>query len=61
MKKLLIVILAVLLTVGIGVGVYCLLTQERSAHEHQLGEWVLTKEATCLEDGVRERKCACVL
>ena len=29
------------------------------AHEHVFGEWVVTKEATCTETGLKERTCAC--
>ena len=28
-------------------------------HEHTFGEWTTTKEATCTEDGSKERVCAC--
>ena len=28
-------------------------------HTHSFGEWVVTKEATCLADGAQERTCAC--
>ena len=28
-------------------------------HTHSFGEWVITKEATCLADGAQERACAC--
>lgn len=28
-------------------------------HEHVFGEWVTVKEATCTEEGVRERTCEC--
>ena len=29
------------------------------AHEHAFGEWTTTREATCTEDGSRERVCEC--
>ena len=28
-------------------------------HEHAFGEWTVTKEATCTEDGSKERVCEC--
>ena len=28
-------------------------------HEHSFGEWTVTKEATCTEEGSRERVCEC--
>lgn len=28
-------------------------------HVHSFGEWATTKDATCTEDGVKERTCAC--
>ena len=30
-----------------------------SAHEHSFGEWTVTTEPTCTEDGSRERACEC--
>ena len=30
-----------------------------NTHTHSFGEWVVTKEATCLADGAQERACAC--
>ena len=27
------------------------------SHEHSYGEWIITKEATCTEDGIQERTC----
>ena len=30
-----------------------------SAHTHNYGEWETTKSATCTEEGVQERSCAC--
>ena len=32
---------------------------ETEAHVHVFGEWSVTKEATCTENGERERVCAC--
>ena len=31
----------------------------QTSHKHSWGEWTVTKEATCTEDGVQERTCAC--
>ncbi len=59
MKKFFAVVIIVLLLVGIGGGAYWFLTQESLVHEHEFDEWTLTKEATCLSDGIRERKCPC--
>ena len=28
-------------------------------HEHVFGEWITVKEATCTEEGVKERSCEC--
>ena len=28
-------------------------------HEHKFGEWTILKEATCIEDGLKERACSC--
>ena len=28
-------------------------------HEHDFGDWTTVKEATCLEDGSKERVCGC--
>lgn len=28
-------------------------------HEHEFGEWTVTREATCTEDGLKERSCSC--
>ena len=30
-----------------------------SVHTHKYGDWTVTKEATCLEEGSRERVCSC--
>lgn len=30
-----------------------------ACHSHKFGEWVVVKEATCLEDGLQERSCEC--
>ena len=28
-------------------------------HVHEYGEWQIEKDATCIEEGVRERYCSC--
>ena len=35
------------------------LTSCNIGHVHTYGEWVTTKEATCLEVGVKQRTCEC--
>ena len=35
------------------------ITVKAAAHEHSFGEWTVTREATCTEDGSRERVCEC--
>ena len=49
MKRALIFILAFII----------LLTLTACAHEHEFGEWETVKEATCTEDGLKERACSC--
>ena len=34
-------------------------TAAKETHEHAFGQWTVTKEATCTEDGSRERVCEC--
>ena len=34
------------------------ITIKTAAHEHEFGEWTVTKEATCTEDGEQERSCS---
>jgi len=34
-------------------------TVEGTEHVHEFGEWRITKEATCINTGAKERKCAC--
>ena len=36
-----------------------LLTGCNETHTHNFGEWTVTKEASCLEDGSRTRACQC--
>ena len=33
--------------------------EKATAHEHSFGEWTTTKEATCTEEGAKERVCEC--
>ena len=44
------------LTVLLGVA---FLTSCQTKHEHEFGEWTVTKEATCIEVGERARACLC--
>ena len=36
-----------------------LLNLSSCAHEHKFGEWCVTKNATCTEEGVKTRYCDC--
>ena len=38
----------------------CLLTACKKAHSHEFGEWITVKNATCTEEGERERYCFCL-
>lgn len=37
----------------------CCLSLIGCGHSHEYGEWVVTKEATCIEDGEKVRTCSC--
>ena len=39
--------------------VFFSLTACSKKHEHEYGDWSITKEATCLEVGVKQRSCLC--
>ncbi|MBR5187642.1 MAG: hypothetical protein IKW18_04135, partial [Clostridia bacterium] len=34
-------------------------TETSKPHEHIFGEWTVTKNVTCTEDGAQERTCSC--
>lgn len=34
-------------------------SSDNTPHEHSFGEWAVVEEATCTENGTRERACAC--
>ena len=34
-------------------------TESPTEHIHEFGEWKTTKEASCTEDGLKERSCSC--
>ena len=39
--------------------VICVLFLTSCGHRHEFGEWTVTKEKTCTDDGERTRSCAC--
>ena len=39
--------------------VVCVLLLTSCGHKHEFGEWTVTKERTCTEDGEQTRTCAC--
>ncbi len=56
MKKLLLVLLLVCLTLLVACGSD---KTPETNHSHVWGDWNVTKAATCTEDGTRERACTC--
>lgn len=58
MKKLLLLVCAVMFMLGLS-GCSILDFYSESPHRHSFDEWVVTKRATCTEDGERERYCSC--
>lgn len=54
MKKLL-----VLMTLTVALVLCLSACGEKNAHTHQYGEWMITKTATCTEDGTQTRYCSC--
>ena len=59
-RVLIIVLCAVLVAVGTGLGLYFGLRPKDdggNGHTHSYGEWQVAKEATCTEDGKRQRVC----
>ncbi len=51
MKKTICIILTLLLLTSVWVLCAC--------HEHQFGEWSVTKEPTCTQDGEKTQTCEC--
>lgn len=64
-KKIIILVLSLIAVVAIGLTVLLVVLNlnedggSGKKHKHSFGEWLVEKEATCLEEGSRTRSCKC--
>ena len=50
---------AIVVALGILFAVAASGCETKTAHVHEYGEWTVVKEATCGEDGIKEKICSC--